>query len=367
MTNACYLDHNATTPLGLAARAAMARAMEITGNASSVHGFGRDQRRIIEDARAQVAALAGVKPANVTFTSGGTEANNTIIKGIHADVRITSAIEHASVLDADPKAVRIPVSADGVLDLGALRAALAEVQGTALVSVMAANNETGVIQPIAEVAEIVHDAGARLHVDAIQWAGKLPMTGIVEAADVISLSAHKIGGPQGTGAIIQREGVAFAPLIAGGGQERRRRAGTENSIGIAGFGAAAEAALNDLESYAQLASLRDEIEAALGNHAKTYGAKAARLANTTCIGMPGVAAETQVMAFDLAGIAISAGSACSSGKVEPSHVLLAMGVSRAEAAEAVRVSLGIATTHDDVRKFIEVWQALRARTASEAA
>ncbi len=367
MNNACYLDHNATTPLGLAARAAMARAMEITGNASSVHGFGRDQRRIIEDARARVAALAGVKPANVTFTSGGTEANNTIITGIAAEGRITSAIEHASVLDADPKAVRIPVSADGVLELAALQATLSEIHGTALVSVMAANNETGVIQPIAEIAAIVHGAGARLHVDAIQWAGKLPMAALVEAADVISLSAHKIGGPQGSGAIIQREGVAFAPLIAGGGQERRRRAGTENAIGIAGFGAAAEAALEGLQDYARLSDLRDEIETALGSHARVYGARSARLANTTCIGMPGVAAETQVMAFDLAGFAVSAGSACSSGKVEPSHVLLAMGLPRSEAAEAVRVSLGAATTRDEVRKFIEAWQALRARTASEAA
>ncbi|MEX0694614.1 MAG: cysteine desulfurase family protein [Rhodospirillales bacterium] len=367
MTDACYLDHNATTPLGDAARAAMTRAMAVTGNASSVHGFGRAQRRIIEDARASVAELAGVAPANVIFTSGGSEANNTIIRGIAADRRITSAIEHASVLDADPMAARVPVSADGVVDVEVLEKILGETAGPVLVSIMAANNETGVVQPIADIARIVHAAGGRLHVDAIQWAAKRPLFEISAFADVLVISAHKFGGPQGSGAIIVKDGVAFEPLLRGGGQERRRRSGTENSIGIAGFGAAAKAALAGAGCYAALGGLRDAIETALDGQAKFYGAGAERLANTTCIGMPGVSAETQVMAFDLAGIAVSAGSACSSGKVEPSHVLLAMGASKQEAAEAVRVSLGPATTEAEIEKFISVWRALRARTEAEAA
>jgi cysteine desulfurase len=365
MTAACYLDHNATTPLGDAARAAMTRAMAVTGNASSVHGFGRQQRRIIEDARASVAELAGVAPANVIFTSGGSEANNAIIRGIAADQRVTSAIEHASVLDADPQAARLPVSPAGVVDIAALEKTLAAATGSVLVSVMAANNETGVVQPIADIAKVVHAAGGRLHVDAIQWAAKRPLFEISAFADVLTISAHKFGGPQGSGAIIVKDGVAFEPLVRGGGQERRRRSGTENPIGIAGFGAAAKAALEGAARYTALAGMRDAIETALEGQAKIYGAGAERLTNTTCIGMPGVSAETQVMAFDLAGIAVSAGSACSSGKVEPSHVLLAMGASRQEAAEAVRVSLGPETTEDEVEKFIAAWRDLRARTEGD--
>jgi cysteine desulfurase len=361
MTNACYLDHNATTPLCHAAGEAMVRAMEVTGNASSVHGAGRDARKIIEDARAQVAELAGIAAANVIFTSGGSEANNTILRGVAADVVITSAVEHASVMDAVPNAVRIAVDADGVVDPGQLRDALADVQGQALVSVMAANNETGVVQPIAEISEIVKDAGALLHVDAIQWAAKRPLFEITAYAHAVSLSAHKFGGPQGVGAIIVKDGVAFEPLVRGGGQERRRRAGTENIIGIAGFGAAASAAMQSLPVFLKLAALRDEIESALGADAKIYGAKTDRLANTTCIAMPGVSAETQVMAFDLAGIAVSAGSACSSGKVEPSHVLLAMGANEREAAEAIRVSLGSGSTAEDVQKFIAAWRDIHVR------
>ncbi len=363
---ACYLDHNATTPLGMPAREAMARAMEVTGNPSSVHGPGRDTRKIVEDARVQVAELAGIAPANVIFTSGGSEANNTLLCGIGADTVMTSAVEHASVLDAAPDAGRIPVDANGVVDLAALRDMLKDAAGRTLVSVMAANNETGVVQPIAEVAALCKDAGALLHVDAIQWAGKRPLYEITADADALTLSAHKLRGPQGCGAIVVKDGVAFAPLIRGGGQERRRRAGTENIIGIAGFGAASTAAMDGLREFPKLAALRDRIENDLDGDAKVYGAGADRLANTTCIAMPGVGAETQVMAFDLEGIAVSAGSACSSGKVEPSHVLIALGLAKTEAAEAVRVSLGPDTSEDEVVRFIEVWRKLRARTAKSA-
>ncbi|WNK01239.1 cysteine desulfurase family protein [Thalassospiraceae bacterium LMO-JJ14] len=368
---ACYLDHNATTPLGHAARDAMARAMgvagELTGNASSVHGFGREARRIIEDARASVGELAGVAPQNVIFTSGGSEANNTILRGIPAAFVATSAIEHASVLDAAPDARRVPVDASGVLRLDALSEMLEGAEGRVLVSVMAANNETGVVQPIAEIAAITKAHDALLHVDAIQWAAKRPLFEITAYCDALSLSAHKFGGPQGVGAIVVKDGVAFEPLIRGGGQERRRRAGTENLIGISGFGAACAAALDSVAGFSKLAGLRDGIESALGGDARVYGAGAERLANTTCIAMPGVSAETQVMAFDLAGIAVSAGSACSSGKVEPSHVLLAMGATKTEAAEAVRVSLGLSNTADDVQKFINAWRSLRTRAASKEA
>lgn len=367
MTDACYLDHNATTPLRGAAKQAMARAMEVTGNASSVHGFGRDQRKIIEDARQQVADLAAVSTANVIFTSGGSEANNTVLRGIAVSTRITSTIEHASILDADSEAVRVGVDGNGLFNLDVLRTTLEGLDAPALVSVMAANNETGVIQPIAEIAEIVRDHGGRLHVDAIQWAGKLPLFELTVLADAVTISGHKLGGPQGVGAIIVRDGVPFEPIVKGGGQERRRRAGTENSIGIAGFGAACEAAASDQACYAELATFRDKIEADLGAYARVYGDKVTRLNNTTCIGMPGVSAETQVMAFDLAGIAVSAGSACSSGKVEPSHVLIAMGIDHAEAAEAVRVSFGWSSTMLDAERFIDAWQNLRSRTTSEAA
>ncbi len=367
MTDACYLDHNATTPLRDAAKEAMACAIEVTGNASSVHRFGRDQRKIIEDARQQVANLADVSPANVIFTSGGSEANNTVLRGIATSTRITSTIEHASVLDADSAAIRIDVDGNGLFDLDALQATLGDLDAPALVSVMAANNETGVIQPIAKIAQIVREHDGRLHVDAIQWAGKLPLFELTVLADAVTISAHKLGGPQGVGAIIVRDGVPFEPIVKGGGQERRRRAGTENAIGIAGFGAACEAAALDQAHYAELVTFRDKIEADLGAQARVYGDKATRLNNTTCIGMPGVSAETQVMAFDLAGIAISAGSACSSGKVEPSHVLIAMGIDHDEAAEAVRVSLGWSSTMQDAERFIDVWQSLRSRTASEAA
>lgn len=367
MRDGIYLDNNATTPLRPEAKEAMMRAMDVPGNPSSVHGFGQAQRRIVEDAREQVAQMARVKPANVIFTSGGSEANNTVLGGVAADHILTTSVEHASVLDAVPTATILPVDKNGTIQLDALRAALSEQNGPALLSVMAANNETGVIQPIEAVAEIAREYSAKLHVDAIQAAGKIDLMPIAALADAVALSAHKLGGPQGVGAIIVRDGVPFEPLVKGGGQERRRRAGTENVIGIAGFGAAAKAAMDEFETFQALSDIRDGIETALAGDGVIYGQDAPRLANTSCIGMEGVSAETQVMAFDLAGIAISAGSACSSGKVEPSHVLCAMGLSDEKAGQTIRMSLGWASDPSDAGAFIDAWRALRARTSSEVA
>ena len=366
MTGPIYLDHNATTPLRPEAKAAMARTMEGIGNASSVHGFGRAQRKVVEDAREAVAALCGTAAANVVFTSGGSEANNTILCGVDAARVLVGATEHASVLDARPDAGRLPVDSDGIIDVAALTDMLAESEGPVLVSVMAANNETGVIQPTAAIAETVHAHGGKLHVDAVQAAGKIDLAPIVQAADWVSLSAHKFGGPIGAGALIVREARPFRPLIRGGGQERRRRAGTENVIAIAGFGAAAEAA-DDLAAFNRLAALRDTVIRDLGGAAVFYGLGAARLANTVCLGMPGVAAETQVMAFDLNGIAVSAGSACSSGKVEPSHVLMAMGANETQAAEAVRVSFGWSSGAEDSARFVAAWRTVYDRKREAAA
>jgi len=366
MSEPIYLDHNATTPLRPEAKVAMARAMEGVGNASSVHGFGRAQRRLVEDAREAVAALCSAQPANVVFTSGGSEANNTILRGTDARTVLVSAIEHASVLDARHDRNIIPVNTDGVIDLAALADLLAEAEGPVLVSVMAVNNETGVIQPIEQVAEVVHGAGGKLHVDAVQAAGKIALQPIVQAADWIAVSAHKMGGPVGAGALIVREARPFEPLIKGGGQERRRRAGTENVVAIAGFGAAATAAA-DLSQAVALSALRDQVESEIAGDAKFYGAGAPRVGNTLCVGMPGVTAETQVMSLDLAGIAVSAGSACSSGKVEPSHVLLAMGASAEESMETVRVSFGWSSQPSDAVRFVDAWRQIRKRATEAAA
>jgi cysteine desulfurase len=365
MQGVTYLDHNATTPLCEAARVAMASALAEAGNPSSVHAPGREARRRLEDARAQVAALVGALPAEVVFTSGGTEANNLALRGAGRRRLVVSATEHACVLEtasALGNAEIVPVDDDGVIDLGALADILGEDGSDALVSVMAANNETGVVQPVAEAAAIAHAKGALFHCDAAQAAGKLAVDRRELGCDLLTLSAHKLGGPAGVGALVVRDGLPLAPAVTGGGQERRRRAGTENLIGIAGFGAAAEWAQDAAAAFGRLAPLVETIEdALLAEGAVVHGRGAPRLPNTICLGMPGVVAETQVMAFDLDGIAVSAGAACSSGKVEPSHVLRAMGRSEAEAHEAIRVSLGWPTTEDEVERFIAAWKRVRER------
>jgi len=363
-----YLDYNATAPLRTEARAAVETALGVIGNPSSVHRFGRAARRLVEDAREQVAALAGAEPGQVVFTSGGTEANNLALRGSERRETFVSAIEHDSVLAAAPDAMKIPVDGEGIVDLPGLETLLAEADAPALVSVMLANNETGVIEPVAEVREIAHRHGALFHCDAVQGAGKIPVDFAGLGADMMTLSAHKIGGPRGAGALIVADAVDLTALNAGGGQERGRRGGTENVIGISGFGAAAQAAAK-LDEVEAVASLRDRLEnEALARvpRARIFGAGAPRLANTIKIGIPGLAAETQVISLDLDGVAVSAGAACSSGKVAPSHVLQAMGVGEEWAACSIRVSLGRNTTEADIARFLDAWSGLAEPRTSAA-
>ena len=355
-----YLDHNATSLLRPAAFDAMTEALRAGGNPSSVHRSGRAARARVEAARRQVAELVGALPAEVTFTSGGTEANNLALSGSGRRRMLVSAIEHDSVLRAATNTELVAVGGNGVVDLAALEKMLRSSREPALVSVMFANNETGVLQPIADVVRLASKAGALVHCDAVQGAGKLPIDLHALGVDYLSLSAHKLGGPTGVGALVVRSG---APLIAGqlgGGQELNRRAGTENVAGIAGFGAAAAAAGSGLD----VAGLRDRMERALlaaAPQARVFGAEAPRLPNTTCISMPGVKAETQVMALDLAGVCVSAGAACSSGKVTRSSVLLAMGVDATMADSALRISLGWDSGAGDIERLIEAWRDLYIR------
>ena len=361
----CYLDYAASAPLRPEARQAMIEAMALTGNPSSVHRFGRAARALVESARRRVAALAGVGPGEVVFTSGGSEANALALTGLSVASKIVSAIEHESVPAAAPGAERLPVDADGVADLAALAALLARLPAPALVSLMLVNNETGVIQPVAEAAALVHRAGGLLHCDAVQAAGRLPLDRAALGADLLTLSAHKLGGPAGCGALVVDQRLTLAPLIPGGGQERRRRGGTENLIGIAGFGAAAGLAEADLAAAPRLAALTARLEQgvlAQTPDATIFGAAAPRAPGITCLARPGRPAETQVMALDLAGIAVSAGAACSSGKARTSAVLTAMGVSDALARCAIRVSLGWGSGEGDVARFLEGWGADQNKT-----
>ncbi|WP_428246535.1 cysteine desulfurase family protein [Ferrovibrio sp.] len=363
-----YLDYNATAPLRPEAREAMLAALLEPGNPSSIHAFGRRARSVKEAARAQLAALVGAEPAEILFTSGGTEANNLALARAPAASLIVSALEHDSVLAPARVGGRpvyfLPALPSGLVDLCALERLLAEAPKPALVALMLANNETGAIQPVAEAQALVRAAGGLLLVDAIQAAGKMAVNFSALQADMISLSAHKLGGPTGIGALVLRGDLAIEALQLGGGQELGRRAGTENLSGIAGFGAAAEAARRDLGQMATIAAWRDGFEAAIraaAPDAVIHAGSVARLPNTSCIGMPGVAAELQVMAFDLAGLAVSAGSACSSGKMKPSHVLSAMGCDEATAREAVRFSFGWNNAPGDAQRAAEAWIALYRR------
>jgi cysteine desulfurase len=363
MGRPAYLDYNATTPVRPAVASAMAEVLATVGNPSSVHGFGRAARARLETAREQVAALVGARPAQLAFTSGGTEANNLALTGSGRERILVTAIEHDSVLKATD-AETIPVGRNGVIDLAALERMLA-TRRPAMVAVMLANNETGVIQPVAEAARIAHASAALLHCDAVQAGGKMAIDFNALGADLMTLSAHKMGGPAGVGALVAADHVNLAARQRGGGQERGRRAGTENLLGIVGFGAAAEIAAGELGAMARLADLRDDLERralAAVPGATLFGREAPRLANTSCLALPGVTSEVQVMALDLAGVAVSAGSACSSGKVQPSHVLRAMGADAAMAGSAIRVSLGWRSTAEDVDRFLEAWCALAARS-----
>jgi cysteine desulfurase len=364
MSNArVYLDFNASAPLRPEARSAVAETLELCGNPSSVHAEGRAARRMVENAREQVAALVGGEPRNVVFASGGTEANMLALSSAIGDRLLISGIEHPSVLAggrfAPENVEKIPANGDGKVDLIALRNALGK-GGRPLVSLMLANNETGVIQPVSEAARLVHEAGGLLHVDAIQAAGRIPCDINALEAEFLTVSGHKIGAPKGVGALIARSGaVRPDPLVRGGGQERGARGGTENVAGIAGFGAAAAAALQELsEAGARMAVLQAQLEAGLraaSPDVLIFGADSPRLPNTTLFSVPGLKAETAVIAFDLEGVAVSSGAACSSGKVQPSHVLAAMGVPPDLARGAVRVSLGPATTESEINRFLEAW------------
>jgi len=362
MNERIYLDWNATAPLREEARTAALASLDLVGNPSSVHREGRAARHVIEQAREQVAALVGAAPRNVVFTSGGTEANVlALVPTAARDRLLVSAIEHPSVLAGGRfpagSVEHLPVTGSGEVDLAALERRVAALEGRALVSLMLANNETGVVQPVSQAASVVHAAGGTLHVDAVQAAGRIPCDINALDADLLTLSGHKIGAPKGVGALVGRAPVD--PLVKGGGQERGLRGGTENVAGIAGFGAAAAAARGGLASArGRMAALRDRLEAGLKGTSPQmiiFGAQSERLPNTTLFAVPGMKAETAVIAFDLAGVAVSAGAACSSGKVQPSHVLAAMGVPPQLATAAVRVSLGPGTTESEIERFIEAW------------
>jgi cysteine desulfurase len=370
-----YLDHNATSPLRPAAREAMLAALSETGNASSVHREGQAARARVEHARTQVAGLVGADPQAVVFTSGATEAIATALSpelelsgsATTCDVLLISAIEHPAVRAggrfAADKIEIIPVDGAGLVDQAALDVMLARHKGAGrrpLVSVMAANNETGVIQPLSEIAKLVHAAGGALHVDAVQIVGRYPFDLETSGADLISISSHKLGGPQGAGAFIARNaGTRVPPLVRGGGQERGARAGTENVAAIAGFGAAAEEAANTIaEGVGRLATMREQVENGIRiilPSAAIFSEAALRVPNTTCFAVPGMTAETALIAFDLAGVAVSSGSACSSGKVAVSETLKAMKVDPALAKCAIRASTGWSTQDGDIARFLEVF------------
>ncbi|MGA9602674.1 MAG: cysteine desulfurase family protein [Methyloceanibacter sp.] len=364
MNQRSYLDYNATAPLRPEVREAIGGALDLYGNPSSVHEEGRAARAAIEAARIKVAKLVGAAPEDVIFTSGGTEANALALaaRGGQAWHCYLSAVEHPSVLTGGrfyhETTTIVAATEDGIVDLSVLASELKKHHlggWRPFVSLMVANNETGAIQPVAEAAKIVHEAEGLLHSDAVQAPGRLPLDMAVLDADMLSLSAHKIGGPKGVGALVLKPGVSVEQLVKGGGQERRRRAGTENVVGIVGFGVAAELAAADLVKADAIRALRDRLEAgalAIAPDAVIVSRSVGRLPNTSCIAVPGAKAETLVIGLDLEGVAVSAGSACSSGKVEASHVLRAMGMSPELAQGAIRVSLGIGTSSHDIERFL---------------
>jgi cysteine desulfurase len=376
-----YLDYNASAPLLAEARTAMVAALD-AANPSSVHAEGRAARRLIEDARRDVARLVNAKPEHVVFTSGATEAASTLLTPDWRMGRGVVRMSHLYVCEADHPCIlsggrfaagqvsRIGVDRNGIADLDALATALAahdKAAGLPLVAIHAANNETGVIQPIKRIAAIVKAAGGVLVVDAVQAAGRIALDMSVPYADYLILSSHKIGGPKGVGAIVAASDLMMPkPLVNGGGQEKGHRAGTENIAGIAGFGAAARVALAGLGDVDAVARRRDEIEAIVAGlvpDAEIFGNGGPRLANTTFFAIPGVKAETAQIAFDLAGIALSAGSACSSGKVGPSHVLKAMGYG--DSLGALRVSIGRATGVEDIAAFKAALAGIAGRRAGK--
>ncbi len=381
-----YLDYNATTPLRPEVKTAMLAALEVCGNASSVHAEGRHARSMVEAARRDVAALVRVTADNLTFTSGGTEANalalrGAVVGGAQSGARISrmviSEIEHESVranaalceeANAGLRVSVCPVTPNGQIDLDELRRVLMEGKGRALVSLMAVNNETGVVQPVARAVGIAREYGALVHCDGVQAAGRVSLDIAEMGVDYLTLSAHKLGGPQGAGALVMKDDVPFVPQVRGGGQEFGRRAGTESVVALAGFGAAAKLAASEVSEMQAWASRRDALERQLrGAGGVVFGAEVDRVANTICVAAPGVPAETMVIALDLDGFAVSAGAACSSGKVSRSHVLAAMTVEPDLAACAIRVSFGWNTKGEELRDFAEAWTRIVRRSQSRAA
>jgi cysteine desulfurase len=374
-TSAIYLDYNATAPVRPAVVAAVARALETGGNPSSVHAVGRVARNMVEEAREKVAALIGAAPGDVVFTSGGTEANNLCLRALQAKgyKLLVSAVEHPSVMETAMAlgGAVIPVDQNGIVTPEALAATL-DAQTTkgqpVLVSVMTANNETGVIQPVQALAATAHENGALFHTDAVQAAGKISFDNNDINADLVTLSGHKAGAGAGVGALVITPAVGkLTGIVTGGGQEKSLRPGTENLSGIVGFGVAAELALAEVSDAGQVRHLRDDLEgriSKIASDAVIFGSAADRVSNTCCVAMPGVDSEVQVMAFDLEGIAVSAGAACSSGKVSASPVLLAMGVAQELAASAIRISLGQGTTQSDIDGFVESWSGMYRRLGS---
>lgn len=360
MKQGIYLDYNATAPLRPEAAALMQTIFAYPHNASSVHSFGRAGRKYVEAAREQVAALCGAPTAQVIFNSGATEGNNSVLAHFKNERILISGIEHASVMDSVKEHTKnfetIPVSSEGIIDLATLENLLKK-EKTALVSVMAVNNETGVIQPTKEISSLAHKYGALYHCDGVQAAGRIPLSITDMGVDFLTLSAHKLGGPQGVGALVLGLCGITPTLLHGGGQEKRARAGTENVAGIAAFGLAAHSAQQSIPTYQKLAALRDHLEQELirrSPHIIIHGQNVQRVANTSLFSIPGLSSETLLMAFDLEGIALSNGSACSSGRVAFSPVLSAIGYREKNTGATLRISMGWATQERDIDLFLDI-------------
>ena len=359
-----YLDYNATALIRPDVLTLVTQVMGEVGNVSSVHDFGRRARHYVEQARRQVAQLCAVQEDQVVFTSGATESINTVLGGYRDKPCLISSIEHLATIAAAPHAAVIPVLDSGVVDMDGYKILLAEVKPE-LVSVMLVNSETGVLQPVKEMAQLAHDAGALFHTDAVQGAGRIDISLDNLGVDFMSLSGHKMAGPQGVGAIISKKGVNLPKFMLGGGQEKNCRAGTHNTAGIAGMGLAAAQALENLPHYAEIERLRDGMEQQMheiSSKITIYGSDAPRVGNTCNVGVAGLPAQTQMMALDLDGIAVSSGSACSSGAFKASHVLMAMGASEEDAKSALRISMGWATTSADIDRFLESWKKIVKRS-----
>jgi cysteine desulfurase len=351
-----YLDHNATTPLRAEVIHIVSETMGNVGNASSTHMAGRSASMVIERARGQMANAINTRPAQIIFTSCATESMNTILKTFKGERILSSAVEHAAILDCGQAEMEIiPVTPDGIIDLNALEDML-KSSPVALVNLMYVNNETGVIQPIAEAIALAHQYNALIHIDAVQALGKIPVDFKESGADYMSFSAHKIGGPQGVGCFAFAAQKPIRPLIVGGKQEKRQRAGTSNVAGIAGMGLAADLAVQNIDRYKELEKMRDDMENRIlqsVSNTSINGKNAPRVGNTTSLSCHGITNTVQMMNLDLDKICVSGGSACSSGVAKPSHVLTAMGLNDDQALSTLRISLGWNTTEDDVNKFVE--------------